>query len=659
MRRDLGVGLCIVTLVLLSVAVGCTDGGPPVEVPSPRELPVPDPDLSDMEPTLQRWLGDVRSSLIDLVATEGSDVREVGAKFGELGQLYQIFDLSDAAQVCYDDARRLLPDEFRWTYLLGTVYIEKGSPEEARGTLERALEIDPDYTAAWIRLGDTLLDLNEPEAAKAAFDRATELGGESAAARFGLGRAHAALGDDAAAARDLRRALELQPEASAMRYPLAQALRRLGGTEAAEAELAVLGNRRVRIEDPIIEQLSDVKTVSALRVLISMAADPDRVSAPQLLGFALTHLGKVHGTAEQLVKVTDELAQSSEPRASELGRLHYVLAGLLVNEGRDSEAIEHFRRALDYDDGLVDARVKLGNALARNGDLAAAEAEFDRALGQDPSNRDLRMKQTTVLLNRGRVKEAMQELDALIREDPQDPVARIRRAEVLEAAGSPERAAAAYDEALGAELPATAQARIYHARGAFHRRQGRFEAAMEDFRRALELDRELQSARLDLAAVLGHLGRYQDAAGQYAQVSAARPSSERAWLGEAAALILAGDYAAACRRLDVAAHELPGSPWVALQLARLLAAAPEASVRDGDRAIELATKAARATKSTQASETLAMAYAETGRFDEAAQWQSRAAGQADQQATERLALYRSREPYRAEEPESLLVIPGR
>jgi multidrug resistance efflux pump len=83
-------------------------------------------------------------------------------------------------------------------------------------------------------------------------------------------------------------------------------------------------------------------------------------------------------------------------------------------------------------------------------------------------------------------------------------------------------------------------------------------------------------------------------------------------------------------------------------LARLLAAAGDRSVRDGERAVELATQAVTARSSLENAETMAMAMAEAGRFENAVALQSRLVEEAEQRGEEpllqrlraHLALYR-------------------
>jgi tetratricopeptide (TPR) repeat protein len=83
--------------------------------------------------------------------------------------------------------------------------------------------------------------------------------------------------------------------------------------------------------------------------------------------------------------------------------------------------------------------------------------------------------------------------------------------------------------------------------------------------------------------------------------------------------------------------------------AYLLSVCPMPKYRDGKKAIAYATKACELSKWQRAGylETLAMAYAETGTFDEAIKWQTKA-GEIDAKAANqsRLALYQQKQPFR-------------
>ncbi|HOF87103.1 MAG TPA: hypothetical protein PLZ36_03225 [Armatimonadota bacterium] len=92
--------------------------------------------------------------------------------------------------------------------------------------------------------------------------------------------------------------------------------------------------------------------------------------------------------------------------------------------------------------------------------------------------------------------------------------------------------------------------------------------------------------------------------------------------------------------------------YTANNLAWLLATCPDAKVRNGKRAVELATIACDNTdwKDPTTIDTLAAAYAETGDFANAVKWQEKAHGLAPRnqrgEYDSRLRLYRAHKPYR-------------
>jgi tetratricopeptide (TPR) repeat protein len=100
-------------------------------------------------------------------------------------------------------------------------------------------------------------------------------------------------------------------------------------------------------------------------------------------------------------------------------------------------------------------------------------------------------------------------------------------------------------------------------------------------------------------------------------------------------------------------------------LAWVLATCPKENVRDGKRAIRLATKACDLTdwKSSLELSTLAAAYAETGQFDEAERYQMKALedptyrGKTGDAFRQRLQLYKQKKPYRQSPRQRILVMP--
>jgi tetratricopeptide (TPR) repeat protein len=87
-------------------------------------------------------------------------------------------------------------------------------------------------------------------------------------------------------------------------------------------------------------------------------------------------------------------------------------------------------------------------------------------------------------------------------------------------------------------------------------------------------------------------------------------------------------------------------------LAWVLATSPEDELRDGQRALELATKACELTDYEEAHilSTLASTYAELGDFDTAVKWSEKAVeageGETKNQLKEELESYREQKPWR-------------
>ena len=184
------------------------------------------------------------------------------------------------------------------------------------------------------------------------------------------------------------------------------------------------------------------------------------------------------------------------------------------------------------------------------------------------------------------------------------------------------------------------------------RRQDR--EAIEAFSAAVRSDPAYDEARFTLAEALRRNGRVAESLQHYDAVIQHNPSVSQASFGYAMGLVRLGRYREARERLERDAQVFADQPGIAHALARLLAAAPDNQVRDGARALALVTPLAQGQRSPAVVETMAMALAETGRFDEAVRLQAellelaRRGGRADlvPHLAANLRLYRARRPCR-------------
>jgi tetratricopeptide (TPR) repeat protein len=177
--------------------------------------------------------------------------------------------------------------------------------------------------------------------------------------------------------------------------------------------------------------------------------------------------------------------------------------------------------------------------------------------------------------------------------------------------------------------------------------------AIERFATAVRADPTYLQARLQLAIVLRRSGRLAAALGQYTEALALDPRLEEARFGYAIALVGLHRYAAAKMWLDESRRLHPGRLEFVDARVRLTAAAPDSTVRDGQRALELARQLVDKRRTWSTLEALTMALAETGQYAEAVARQrdaielfQRAAHGEPKRLLDNLRLYEQQRPCR-------------
>jgi tetratricopeptide (TPR) repeat protein len=148
---------------------------------------------------------------------------------------------------------------------------------------------------------------------------------------------------------------------------------------------------------------------------------------------------------------------------------------------------------------------------------------------------------------------------------------------------------------------------------------GKTDEAIEEYRQALRIDPEFAEAHYNLGKVLAREGRTDDAIAEYRAAVGINPDYADAQNNLGIALAQRGQTGEAIEHLRKALELEPTSLSHQNNLAWLLATAPEASLRDGARAVELAQAANEATGGANPGvlHTLAAAYAAAGDFPSA------------------------------------------
>ncbi len=186
--------------------------------------------------------------------------------------------------------------------------------------------------------------------------------------------------------------------------------------------------------------------------------------------------------------------------------------------------------------------------------------------------------------------------------------------------------------------------------------QGRPAEAEPLLREAIRLKPDYPDAYANLGVAYVVVGRSQDALPLFERAVALAPEYVAVWRNYGEALASVGRFADAARAFRKVLPSSPDDPDLLESLAWILATAPDAGVRDGKAAMDLARHAAELSGEAAPNvlDTLAAAYAENGQFAEAAAMAERAlalargAGPSDliPQLEFRLQLYRGGQPYR-------------
>lgn len=504
---------------------------------------------------------------------------------------------------------------------MGRIYLLHDFGPAADACFTNAATLRPDdyrwhyYLALIDETGGRLDD------AAAHLGRVVFLAPENLAARLRLGSMALARRRAQEAQRELSTALEISPGEEAARLGLKAAEAALAGDETdppilrfADPLLDGLAQLAARLRvDAGIEALQRGETALAIERLVATLADsPNDWRALYHLGVARFRLGET------------ESAIASVRRALELapdfGEGHFSLASVFASLGRDEEARFHFERAYEA----------------------------------DPKNSSVQLRWAQELAQSARQSEALPILESLVEREPNDLRAVTLLAEVLGRSGRPSEAAERLRETAELIEEGENRAVLYLQAGQLEDAAGRPAAAIEDLQRAVALAPGRVEVHAALAGTLARAGRFAEAAARFAEVVRVQPDAPAPRFSQALALLLAGRDEEARRVLEAAVAAMPDESSLLHLLARVLAASADDAVRDGGRALALARQVLAAESTVEHAETVAMALAEIGDFDEAVGWQERIvtnlggpAAPGAAAAAARLALYRRGEPSRA------------
>jgi tetratricopeptide (TPR) repeat protein len=306
-------------------------------------------------------------------------------------------------------------------------------------------------------------------------------------------------------------------------------------------------------------------------------------------------------------------------------KVDYYNAGLTAHEqGNYDDAIHLFSEAIKYGDltpgELIDAYYKRGLAWLNKGDYEKGISDLSNTIDIDPTFAGAYYHRGNALADMGDYDKAISDYTKAIEINPKDGHSYYNRATVWEIKGEYDKALADITKSIEIDPRDSA---AYEKRGIIRAINGDYKKATADFTKSINMDPGRASAYYNRGISWDKRSDYKKAISDITKAIEIAPMSVRANTG----------------------------------LAWIMATCPDKKYRNGMRAVELAEKALRINEVDYVLNTLAAAYAEAGRFQEAVESQEKAIEKLKESGNlkdmlkyeKRLQSYKAGKPWRDKE----------
>jgi len=312
------------------------------------------------------------------------------------------------------------------------------------------------------------------------------------------------------------------------------------------------------------------------------------------------------------------------------------LGNALLKKGNVEEAIAHYQKALQIKPDFAEAHYNFGHALLKKGNVDEAIAHYQKALTINPDNAEAHNNFGNALLQKGNVDEAIAHFKKALQIKPDDADAHNNFGNAFLQQGQIAEAIAHYQKALAINPD---DAETHNNLGSAFLQQRRMDEAIAQFQKALAIKPEFAEAHYNLGNAFRQQGGVNEAIVQFKKALAIKPEFVEAHYNLGNAFLQQGRMDEAIVHFQKALTIKPDYVEAQNNLAWVLATCPQASLRNGIKAVELAERAKQLAGGGNPAVlcTLAAAYAETGRYPEAVETAQRAMQLAEAQSNATLA----------------------
>lgn len=295
---------------------------------------------------------------------------------------------------------------------------------------------------------------------------------------------------------------------------------------------------------------------------------------------------------------------------------HNNLANVLADQGNFDAAIDHYRQAIRIKPSYSEAYNNLGSTLDVQGKFDEAIDCYSRAIRINPDFREAHYNLIYLLASRNNLDEAIRYYREVLQIEIENAMAHNSFGVGLMLRGEISKATDQFQLALQAD-PDFIEA--YRNLAMLSESQGKLGQAVDYYRKVLKLQPDDIEVHLKVANLLASQHKFDESIDHFTQALRLAPNDADIHYSMGMALAMAEKPKKAMEHFQQAIQLKPFWYEPAIWMARILAAYPDAEIRDPDRAVIIAVHAAQLTKyqNPEVLEILAVSYAAAGQFDSA------------------------------------------
>jgi len=293
-----------------------------------------------------------------------------------------------------------------------------------------------------------------------------------------------------------------------------------------------------------------------------------------------------------------------------------ILGSLLAEEHKLDEAMEYYRTALRYQPTFPETHFFMGNALDEQGRLDEALVEYQKALWFKPTQEQTHIFMGIALAKQKKYDEAIAHYNAALELNPDSAVAQNNLGRILHTQGRLDEAVEHYNAALEID-PKLALA--HNNFGILLLQKGNLTEGTVQLREAMRLNPTNSETQLNLAFALNQQQQWPEAAELFSKIVRGNPPDSKTHYEFAVALFHLHKTREAMSQYASALLIQPDFPDALDGLAWILATDANPDFRNGIEAVKMSERACKLTggQDPVKLKTLAAAYAETSRFEDA------------------------------------------